>query len=178
MSDVVSTALTYLGVPYVWGGNGYEGIDCSGLTQQSYKANGINIPRVAQDQYNASTKIEASDLQPGDLIFESNTKSQNNITHVLMYIGEGKAIEAPRSGLNVRITDVNSRSNIVGYGTYNANAQAVDTDNINVSGGNVTNTGKDSSGGWIDSLLSNITKFIFITLIGVIGVIFMMQAFN
>ena len=166
--SVVDTALTYLGVPYLYGGNDRNGIDCSALMQQSYKANGINIPRVAQDQYNQSTKIEYGDLKPGDLIFEGS--SVDNISHVLMYIGNGQAIESPRTGYNVRITDLNTRTDIVGYGRY------LNSDTDTGSQTSVTQT--DNSGGIVNGVLSKIVKFLFILMILVIAVVFLMKAFD
>ena len=122
--SVVNSAKSFLGTSYVYGGNGYSGIDCSGLSQQSYAQNGISIPRTAQAQYNSSTKINQSQLKPGDLIFESSTGSTSNVTHVMVYAGDGKAIESARPGTSVRYTDLSTRTNIVGYGTYGASSSS------------------------------------------------------
>ena len=166
--SIVESALSYIGTPYVWGGNGYSGIDCSGLTQQAYKQNGIDIPRTAQAQYNASTKIEADQLKPGDLIFEGSSK--NNISHVLLYIGDGKAVESPRTGLKVRTTSLNTRSDIVGYGTFGVGESITGTQT------GVENTG--NNGGLLSGVFTNLTKFLFIVLIIILAFVFMMKAFN
>ena len=174
---VVESAKSFLGTPYMWGGNGKGGIDCSGLTQQAYKANGINIPRVAQDQYTLSRKITKDQLQPGDLVFMSNTGSTKNVTHVVMYIGNGQIIEARKKGTVVSISDLAGRSGIVGYGTYLPDDRG--------STGGISEIVADTSfsdipfiGDDIENLVSNITKFIFILLIAVLACVFIFKAFS
>ena len=153
--SIVSTAQSYLGTPYVYGGNGYSGIDCSGLTQQSYAQNGISIPRTAQDQYNSSTKITQSQLKPNDLIFESSTGSTSNITHVMLYVGDGKAIESPHSGASVRYTDISTRSNIVGYGTYGASSSSSSSSKTSSSKTSSSSSSKTSSSSSSNTLSSS-----------------------
>lgn len=98
-NSIVNYSLSFLGVPYVWGGTTPNGFDCSGFVQYVYGHFGINIPRVSQDQQNFGTKIiSKTDLQPGDLIFWGNPAY-----HVGMYIGNGKYIEAPHTGDVVKI---------------------------------------------------------------------------
>jgi cell wall-associated NlpC family hydrolase len=105
----VKTAESALGVEYVWGGNSLtSGIDCSGLTQQAWKAAGVDIPRTTYDQIKVGTEVDpanAGAFQPGDLLFPHRG-------HVMMYIGDGKVIEAPHRGAQVRIVPVSSRSYI------------------------------------------------------------------
>ncbi|MDG4858224.1 bifunctional lytic transglycosylase/C40 family peptidase [Streptomyces sp. T-3] len=99
----VAFARAQLGTPYVWGGDGPSegGFDCSGLTQAAYRAAGITIPRVAQAQYNAGPRLpRQAPLQPGDLLFFGTSTSR--ITHVGIYSGSGRMIDAPRPGANVR----------------------------------------------------------------------------
>ncbi|WP_199550367.1 bifunctional lytic transglycosylase/C40 family peptidase [Streptomyces sp. N35] len=99
----VAFARAQLGTPYVWGGDGPSegGFDCSGLTQAAYRAAGIRIPRVAQAQYDAGPRHPRNaPLIPGDLLFFGN--GPRNITHVGIYSGGGKMIDAPRPGAVVR----------------------------------------------------------------------------
>ena len=95
----LSAAVTQLGTPYRWGGEEErKGFDCSGLTQWSYRAVGISIPRTAQEQFNASEKVNQA--QPGDLVFFGS--SPTNVTHVEIVAGNGRMIGADHTGTNVR----------------------------------------------------------------------------
>lgn len=96
----LEAAKSYLGVPYVYGGSSYSGMDCSGLTSTAYRQAGISIPRTATAQYYASYKISRSELIPGDLIFWGYG---GEITHVTMYAGNGMTIHAPSEGYTVCI---------------------------------------------------------------------------
>ncbi|HEY6625075.1 MAG TPA: NlpC/P60 family protein [Acidimicrobiales bacterium] len=90
-----------LNTPYVWGGTGNGGFDCSGLTQAAYQAGGISLPRVAQDQYDAGPPVTAAQtVQPGDLVFFGD--GPNSVDHVGLYVGGGEMIDAPHTGANVR----------------------------------------------------------------------------
>ena len=104
----IGYALAQLGKPYVWGGNGPGGFDCSGLVQQAYRKSGISLPRVADDQYAATTPITAGELQRGDLLFWSDSGRASGIHHVGIYLGGGRFVEAPRPGKNVRVSTVSS----------------------------------------------------------------------
>ncbi|KAF5994111.1 bifunctional lytic transglycosylase/C40 family peptidase [Streptomyces sp. WAC00263] len=102
-ATAVAFAHAQLGTPYVWGGDGPAdgGFDCSGLTQAAYRAAGISIPRVAQAQYDARPRLpQGAQLAPGDLLFFGT--SPHSITHVSLYIGGGRAIDAPHPGAVVR----------------------------------------------------------------------------
>lgn len=101
-SDLVSNALSYLGTPYVWGGNGRSGVDCSGLVQQVYKSMGIDLPRLSADQARSGTKTSLSRLSPGDLVAMDDNGRNNGADHIAIYAGNGYIVEAPRPGLNVR----------------------------------------------------------------------------
>lgn len=103
----IDYALAQLGKPYVWGGNGPSGYDCSGLVQQAYRRSGIGLPRVADDQYAATTPISAGQLRRGDLVFWSDSGRASGIHHVGIYLGGGKFVEAPRPGKTVRISTLN-----------------------------------------------------------------------
>ena len=106
-AQAIAFARAQMGKPYVWGGNGPNGFDCSGLTMMAYRSAGISIPRVAADQYTIGTHInDQSQLMPGDLVFFAHG-SASSIHHVGMYIGNGDMIEAPFTGANVRIHTIN-----------------------------------------------------------------------
>ncbi|GAB2935664.1 C40 family peptidase [Nonomuraea fastidiosa] len=81
------------GTPYVWGGTGNGGYDCSGLMLRAYRKAGIHLPRTAAEQYHAfSRKIGWNQLKPGDLVFFSG------LGHVGMISKPGYMVHAPRSG--------------------------------------------------------------------------------
>ena len=95
-------AKQHLGVPYVYGGTSPSGFDCSGIIYYVAKSMGYSVPRTATNQWNAGyTKVSRSELQPGDLVFFTNTyHSSKYITHVGIYVGDGKFLHAssPTSG--------------------------------------------------------------------------------
>ena len=105
-SDLVSTAISFLGIPYLRGGNSAEtGFDCSGFVRAIYKETiGLVLPRSADQQANATQKIDKSELKPGDLVFFNTMK--RTFSHVGIYMGEGKFIHSPRTGASVRIEDM------------------------------------------------------------------------
>lgn len=108
----VEVAKAQVGKPYQWGGNGPNAFDCSGLTSYAWRQAGVEIPRTSRDQAAWTRSISRSQLEPGDLIFY-----RSPVTHVAMYIGDGKVVEAPNRGNNVRISSqALSRTDISGYG--------------------------------------------------------------
>ncbi|MEU6127491.1 C40 family peptidase, partial [Streptomyces sp. NPDC047123] len=100
----VSYAMGHLGDPYVWGGNGPHGWDCSGLVMAAYRQAGISLPRVAAAQYRATQPLSRDRLRRGDLVFFSGDGSASGIHHVAIYLGGGQYLEAPRPGKSVRIS--------------------------------------------------------------------------
>jgi cell wall-associated NlpC family hydrolase len=102
-SDLVVTAIGFLGVPYRRGGNTAEtGFDCSGFVRAMYTQTvGHLLPRRAEEQAAATEKIDRSELKPGDLVFFNTLK--RTFSHVGIYLGDDKFIHAPRSGAEVRI---------------------------------------------------------------------------
>jgi cell wall-associated NlpC family hydrolase len=101
----VEFACAQLGKPYVWGGNGEPGFDCSGLTHAAYAAADLSIPRTAQTQYNAGPLLPTgTSLQPGDLVFYGN--GPRSVTHVGIAISPTQMIDAPHTGADVEITGV------------------------------------------------------------------------
>ena len=105
-SDLVLTAMGFLGVPYRRGGNTAEGgFDCSGFVRAMYeKTVGLVLPRRAKEQAAATQSIEKQDLQPGDLVFFNTMKRA--FSHVGIYVGEGKFIHSPKPGAQVRVEDM------------------------------------------------------------------------
>lgn len=99
----VKFALAQIGKPFVLGATGPNAYDCSGLIQRSFRQAGISLPRVANDQYAATTPIGASQLRRGDLLFWSYDGNARGIHHGAIYLGDGTYVEAPRAGANVRI---------------------------------------------------------------------------
>jgi len=100
--EAASIAAQYLGVPYVWGGASPAGFDCSGLVMYVYAQLGISLPHYTVAQWNATTPISLSDIQPGDLVFFYG------LGHVGIYIGGGQFIHAPHTGTVVQVSDLAS----------------------------------------------------------------------
>ncbi len=105
VSDVrvalVNYALQFVGNPYKWGGTSLtNGVDCSGFTMKVYEKFGITLPHYSAAQAKCGTKIKASQAQPGDLFFYS---SGGTISHVAIYIGNGKIVHAssPKTGIKI-----------------------------------------------------------------------------
>ena len=100
-TDVVAMAKKYIGVPYVWGGtNPATGMDCSGFTQRVFKDLGIEIPRVVSDQMRQGTPVASlAEAKPGDLLVSFGGD------HISIYLGNGKAIDAPVPGKTIQIRD-------------------------------------------------------------------------
>ncbi len=112
----INYALRQLGKPYVWGGVGPAGYDCSGLVMMAYQAAGVSIPRTTFQQVNVGTPVYSlSRLQPGDLIFTAGSDgTPTDPGHVGMYIGSGLVVEASETGTPIMITPLN------GYWSTNA----------------------------------------------------------
>ena len=103
----VAAALSVLGSPYVWGDEGPTTFDCSGLVQWSYLQAGLVLPRLASDQYRASTPGPYDQMQPGDLIvYAYDVNDESTIHHITMYIGNGQMVHAPRTGDVVKVVPV------------------------------------------------------------------------
>jgi len=95
-------ARSKVGGPYVWGGNGPIGYDCSGLTRAAYLAAGISIPRVAADQATYGIPVSLADIQVGDLVFYYSP-----VTHVAIYVGDGQVVNAADYGIGIIYSPVN-----------------------------------------------------------------------
>jgi cell wall-associated NlpC family hydrolase len=107
-SDLVVTAMGFLGVPYRRGGNSVEtGFDCSGFVRAMYEQTvGLVLPRRAAEQAQATQMIARDELKPGDLVFFNTMRKA--FSHVGIYVGDGKFIHSPRSGSQVRVEDMRS----------------------------------------------------------------------
>ncbi|AUY52958.1 C40 family peptidase [Streptomyces sp. CB01881] len=100
-ATIIQFASAQLGKPYGWSMTGPNSFDCSGLTGAAYRAAGVKLPRMSQDQWNAGARIARGDLQPGDLVF-----FYDDLHHVGIYIGDGKMIHAPRTGKNIEVLPI------------------------------------------------------------------------
>jgi len=99
-SDVVESAKKYLGVPYVFGGEDRTGMDCSGLVQTVFKDLGVSMPRVVPDQAKMGAEVSSlAEAKPGDLLVPKGEG------HIVIYLGDGKVLHAPRPGKDVQIVD-------------------------------------------------------------------------
>jgi peptidoglycan DL-endopeptidase RipA len=121
---VIDRAMSQIGVQYVWGGGtgrgpstgipdafgsslSRVGFDCSGLMLYAFNGAGVTLPRVSRNQFDAGRKVPISDIRPGDMVFYQN--GDDPIHHVAMYIGNGKMIEAPYTGADVRVVPLRTR---------------------------------------------------------------------
>jgi cell wall-associated NlpC family hydrolase len=105
----VEYALAQLGDPYVWGAEGPDAFDCSGLVQSAYAYAGVSLPRVAADQYNATRDkpVDTEKLLPGDLLYWwDDPGNWQSVYHTGMYLGDGKMVVAPRTGDVVKISSI------------------------------------------------------------------------
>lgn len=106
---VIAEARKYVGMPYVWGGSSPAdgGMDCSGLVQYVYGQNGVDLPRVSADQARSGTAVPSLDqARPGDLVAWDNSTRNSGADHIAIYLGDGKILEAPRTGLDIRVISI------------------------------------------------------------------------
>jgi cell wall-associated NlpC family hydrolase len=102
----IAYAVAQLGKPYIWGGTGPAGFDCSGLVMMAYEAAGISLPRTTFEQVQAGAAVASvSELQPGDLLFTAGSDgTATDPGHVGMYLGDGLVIQAASTGLPIMTT--------------------------------------------------------------------------
>lgn len=112
VDKTLKVAKNLIGTPYVYGGSTPAGFDCSGFIMYCYAKAGISLTHNAQAQYNQTKSVSTKDMKKGDLVFFGG--STGNITHVGIYVGNGKFIHSPQTGEYVRIDSLSSRSNFVG----------------------------------------------------------------
>jgi cell wall-associated NlpC family hydrolase len=96
-ASAVQKALGKVGAPYRWGASGPSAFDCSGLTSWAFKQAGISLPRTSRAQSAVGTPVSKANLQPGDLVF-----FYKPVSHVAIYIGNGKVVHASTSGQPVK----------------------------------------------------------------------------
>lgn len=102
-AEAARIALTFQGVPYVWGGESPSGFDCSGLATYAYRQIGKSVPHYTYAIWGQFPQVPYDQLQPGDLVFFSN------LGHMGIYIGGGNMVHAPQTGDVVRVTSLASR---------------------------------------------------------------------
>jgi cell wall-associated NlpC family hydrolase len=122
-TTAVQAARQQIGQPYVNGGESRSegGFDCSGLTYYAWKQAGVTLPRSSSAQYTWATKIKKADLKPGDLVFYA---SSGSVSHVALYAGNGKIIQAHKPGVPASEDDLATwwTDHLVGYGRIPASA--------------------------------------------------------
>lgn len=107
----LKAAISKLGRPYVWGAEGPDTFDCSGLVQWAYAQAGVRVPRVTHQQWVAGPQVPLAQAQPGDLIFwRSDPTNPGYISHVAIYWGDGKVLQAPRTGDVVKLSPLSTRN--------------------------------------------------------------------
>ena len=115
--SIVQLALSMVGLPYRYGGaDPGEGFDCSGLVHYTYTSNGLAVPRTSRSQFDASRMISLEDAAEGDLLF---FRDQEKLSHVGIYLGDGRFVHAPSSGKTVSVARVDEpyyRQYLVGVG--------------------------------------------------------------
>lgn len=97
----LAIAESKIGKPYVWGAAGPNAFDCSGLVQWAFKQVGVSLPRTSAAQSQVGTAVSKADLRPGDLVF-----FYSPVSHVGIYMGDGKVLNATQSGEPVQISNM------------------------------------------------------------------------
>jgi cell wall-associated NlpC family hydrolase len=124
-SSLVQLARKWLGTPYSWGGGSpsgptfgvaqgahTKGFDCSAFAQYLYAQEGVKIPRTTYEQWKVGEPVDKGALIPGDLVFFEQTKAGPG--HVGIYLGADQFIESPHTGLTIRISKLDGRTDYVG----------------------------------------------------------------
>lgn len=136
----IKFALSQVGKPYKYGAIGPDAYDCSSLCWRAYQAGGVEITRSTGTQRLKGTAV-TGDWLPGDLLFSHSPQSPSG-SHVKMYIGGGRVVEAPRTGLNVRVADAPSRSELNAVRRYVKTAQTASAPTYQKAGFGLDDAGK------------------------------------
>ena len=119
---IAREARTLLGTPYRYGGSEpATGFDCSGLVSYVHSREGIVVPRTAATQFAAARRVEPGELRAGDLVFFRLVPGSRDVTHVGIYVGDGRFVHAPQSGRNVveaSLDDPYYRERFAGAGRF------------------------------------------------------------
>ncbi len=109
VARVVAFALSKIGTPYEWGGDGRDGFyDCSGFTMRAFQQAGVHLPRTAAAQYRATPPVDPASLQVGDLLFWAyDSADPASVHHVAIYLGKDsqgrdRIIDAPHTGATIQ----------------------------------------------------------------------------
>jgi len=102
-ANIVAYAKKFIGTPYKAGGTSTAGFDCSGFTMHVYNHFNITLPHSANDQTSKGTKVSKDNLRTGDLVFFGNG---SRISHVGVYVGDGKFIHSPKPGSSIQIAEL------------------------------------------------------------------------
>lgn len=114
--NVANSVKMHIGKRYVYGSNGPNSFDCSGLTSYVYRQFGISLPRTSNSQGSVGTYVQKSDLKPGDLVLFSN-RGDRRINHVGIYVGDSKFVHASTSSRGVVMDDLNESYYVRNYVT-------------------------------------------------------------
>ena len=106
VAAAIKAATAKLGSPYVWGADGPDTFDCSGLMVWAWEKAGVSLPRTSQQQAKYGTAVPLSKIRAGDLV--TSDWGSGPSSHVGLYIGNGKLIHAPRPGRNVTVANLDA----------------------------------------------------------------------
>ena len=104
--QIVMTAFAQVGKPYLYGGNGPDAFDCSGLVRYAYLAGGAKTQRTTATLFTSGESIRMEDALPGDLLFYRIDPARSGPSHVVFYLGDGEGIHAPSSGSPIRAVNL------------------------------------------------------------------------
>lgn len=103
--EAAAAAIQQIGVPYVYGGRTSRGFDCSGLVQFAWSHAGTKIPRTTTEQWRQLSRVGGGELRVGDLLF---FRIDGRVSHVGIYLGDGRFVHAPSSGREVTVARLDS----------------------------------------------------------------------